>query len=371
MSLVLDGQVSVPIASGQFTPGWANGGYLYVLNASQYVLFFGVQTMNVAFSVFPGQQWVIPISPGDSSMKFSTTLFTSTVLANILYYKVFTEYNDVRDIPNGVSLGFLANIVGGGVLTATNLVNNGNGAQDIVTATVAGNVSGFPNIEVKNDGTTAIQGTNGAGFGTILLINPGNPATVTLVGSIFLQTNTGIAPQTQFPLQLTTGNQETGFCGFQFQAAGAGNNGGGATNFKTNMTNTPSSITLTSIQRVNSATRGAFNIQKYGFNISGTSTAAGNCIDFDSYTTVGNCLLTVDREKRLYSHHCDNCEKVVENVSFDDLQIWIYEDQISVAHVCTCGAEEYFKHDFSEAEIYSPLSRHTKDLCDAIRQERK
>lgn len=364
MSLVLDSQVSVPIASGYFNNGWTNGGFLYVLNASQYVLSFAVQNANVPFSVFPGQQWVIPIVPGDSNIRISSTLFTSTTLANILYYKVFTDYSDVKDIPSGASLGFLANIVGGGVLTATNLVNNGNGAQDIVSATLAGNTSGFPNVELKNDGTTAIQGTNGAGFGSIFLITPGNPALVTLVGNVYLQSNTGVAPQTEAIFQLSTGFQESGFCGYDGNATAGGNHFGQGVNLKTNMTNTPSSITLTSIQNINSNTPGVFNVKKYGFNIAGTAVAAGECLFMATYATVGNCLLNFNEHE--YMHHCDGCDTIA-HASKEAVYVQEREGAYAMTHTCPlCGMMECFTTDLKEADIVSPLHRLTKDFCEHV-----
>lgn len=83
-------------------------------------------------------------------------------------------------------------------------------------------------------------------------------------------------------------NQETGQVGIQAQASGVGASYGYYVNFKTRMTNVPSSITLTSSAVVNATGANASSITKDGFFFQVASVAAGNMEWLGSYTTVGN-----------------------------------------------------------------------------------
>lgn len=90
------------------------------------------------------------------------------------------------------------------------------------------------------------------------------------------------------PLTLISGNQETGYAGVRADSVTGGNSYGQGVNFKTTMTNTPSSITLTIITSGNSNTPTATNINKQGFFYQASSVASGNMFSISTYTTVGN-----------------------------------------------------------------------------------
>lgn len=82
---------------------------------------------------------------------------------------------------------------------------------------------------------------------------------------------------------------ETGQCGTQWGANGlAGDVYGAACNFKTNMTNTPTSITLTLISSANTAHVAAANITNAGFMFQATVQFNGAGNASYTYQTVGN-----------------------------------------------------------------------------------
>ena len=91
------------------------------------------------------------------------------------------------------------------------------------------------------------------------------------------------------PSYLTIGGkQETGFCGVDQVAAGAGVTVGQGVNFKTVMTNVPSSVTFSSSTSGNTSGNNLNTFTKYGFAFTITSTGAGRFFNYGSYTTVGN-----------------------------------------------------------------------------------
>ena len=92
------------------------------------------------------------------------------------------------------------------------------------------------------------------------------------------------------PVTLAAGNQETGACGFDWVASGANDLRGYVVNFKTRMTNSPSSVTLTvaSSSNVKVGTPTASSITRDGFLFFLEAAAAGSCNWIGAYTTVGN-----------------------------------------------------------------------------------
>ena len=93
----------------------------------------------------------------------------------------------------------------------------------------------------------------------------------------------------QVPI-LITGNQETGACGIDYVAAAANAPGGYFVNFKTVMTNVPSSITLSQTSATNVAATypRVDTITVYGFHVFWEAAAAGTVSWKGTYTTVGN-----------------------------------------------------------------------------------
>ena len=91
------------------------------------------------------------------------------------------------------------------------------------------------------------------------------------------------------PVTLTHGAQETGKCGQSYTNVTAGQTIGPATNFKTVMTNVPTSITLnTPSENVNANAPAIGDIDIYGFWLEWTAPGAGTSRYVNTYTTVGN-----------------------------------------------------------------------------------
>jgi hypothetical protein len=90
------------------------------------------------------------------------------------------------------------------------------------------------------------------------------------------------------PVTLAAGNQETGACGANFQAAHAGDLLAYVVNFKTRMTNIPSSITLTATGGAGNASVSTGLLTVDGFLFVITATVAGTSHWYGAYTTVGN-----------------------------------------------------------------------------------
>lgn len=108
-----------------------------------------------------------------------------------------------------------------------------------------------------------------------------------------------------------TGAPETGACGTSFQASAANQWGGGTCNFKTTMTNVPTSVTVPSgstLQSNNAQNPTVSSITAVGFHLKVQSIASG-LVDYVAYyKTNGNCWLDVDAAKGTFAHHCDECE---------------------------------------------------------------
>ncbi len=86
----------------------------------------------------------------------------------------------------------------------------------------------------------------------------------------------------------TAGAPEYGQCGLSLPSVGAGNTSSVGVNFKTVMTNVPSSISLTALQSTNVGSTSISNITAYGFVLNVVATAAGAVTYFATYKTVGN-----------------------------------------------------------------------------------
>lgn len=88
---------------------------------------------------------------------------------------------------------------------------------------------------------------------------------------------------------LKSGIQETGYMGLKFNSPEPGNIfQGQGVNFKSVMTNAPSSITLTPISAVNTQNLSVVHSNTYGFFWQVASAAAGPTTWYGTYTTVGN-----------------------------------------------------------------------------------
>ena len=102
---------------------------------------------------------------------------------------------------------------------------------------------------------------------------------------------------------------ETGYCGGNFIATAGAQAGSAGTNYKTVMTNAPTSISLSTVSSVNSTSPGTSNIDVYGFNVTWQSSAGGASTYLAHYTTNGNTILAIDDAAGTFDWHCDWCEK--------------------------------------------------------------
>lgn len=314
MSAVLNKMIDIgAIANGgSFDLGWRGSGAAYFANATPYVLTLFMPSLPNGQTLLPGQNWGFVIDSQDAFISIQKTLFTTVPLATVLYWTVFNDPHDLDSIPNGVYSSYIANVIGGTLVTnAQTLTNDGNGAQNVIEMTLANNVSGNSNVIIKNDGTLILFGQTKPGLQTLLEVAPGNPSSLAINADNFAVdpvfgtttiTNTNTLVKifqllasgqiiTPFPPQLLTGNQETGVCGIQVSNidVAAGNVFGQGVNFKTHMTNIPSSITLTPITQNNITSVTATNITRDGFFFKLTANLGNTTTDwFGTYTTVGN-----------------------------------------------------------------------------------
>jgi hypothetical protein len=127
-------------------------------------------------------------------------------------------------------------------------------------------------------------GQDGSGaFGSNVVLNPLNQVSWTVGGALYARSLSAGTPVT-----LVANTQETGYFGFiQNNAVNTSTIGGGA-NFKTTMTNTPSSVTTSDIQTSNAGAASVANIRTTGCTIFWTPVAAGQSFRECTYTTVGN-----------------------------------------------------------------------------------
>ncbi len=159
------------------------------------------------------------------------------------------------------------------------------------------------------------------------------------------------------PPILASGYQETGRVGFVIPATAANQWVGGLTNFKTVMTNIPSSLTITGSASSNVPTPlNVTNIDINGFNVYANTSAASTTTYFiGSYTTVGNCLLAVHPAARAFDHHCDACQREHHGVAVTEMIQAHAPFGWSLAYQCPdCGVPEHFHTEFCAADEANP-----------------
>lgn len=153
------------------------------------------------------------------------------------------------------------------------------------------------------------------------------------------------------PMYLLSGHQETGTCGGIYTAAGAGTYNGWVVNFKTIMTNNPTSISISNITVSNVAGVSFDYYSTVGFSIIVNSTAAGFTKYYVNYTTVGNCLLAVDSVARTVDHHCEQCGHVSTATPMSNVSIIDDGVMFGMHYVCpSCGVAEHFNPRLTPAD---------------------
>ena len=194
-----------------------------------------------------------------------------------LYWEAYQQGEDTTGLYNG-PLPYQLN-VGNTVIQANQVQQFGQAPGTYVveaTPQAQGSVGiTFP-TQINNDGSFVL--------GSRAVVVP--PANVNADGSGNFYAKTLTAGT---PVALTHGAQETGKCGQSYTNVTAGQTIGPATNFKTVMTNVPTSITLnTPSENVNANAPAIGDIDIYGFWLEWTAPGAGTSRYINTYTTVGN-----------------------------------------------------------------------------------
>lgn len=121
------------------------------------------------------------------------------------------------------------------------------------------------------------------------------------------------------------------------------------TNFKKVMQNTPTSITLNATFTNNFSGVVATSIDAYGFQIQWTVTNTGASSWQGQYVTVGNSILDIDGESRTFTHHCNSCDKIINELPLESKHLHIHRGESGEPHetglalTCPeCGVVESF-----------------------------
>lgn len=148
-----------------------------------------------------------------------------------------------------------------------------------------------PTLIFRNDGEFVVSPlSNGSQIGTFSILpggGAGNFATVNMDGGLIRTNGQGQITATA-PINLNSGSQETGQTGLIASNASAGGLVALVQNFKTVMTNTPTSITLNVANQTNNSVPSGSEITKYGFTLAWTATIAGATSWRGQYVTAGN-----------------------------------------------------------------------------------
>lgn len=279
---------------------------------------------------------------------------------------------------------------GGNVGTASSLVNDSSpsGTQIIEARPAA---AAGPYFMVTNDGTVTMRGSLTIAFKTGLLppsvelSDNGNDLALVIgglagpgayggyvFGAVYNGNNVtpfgiaqspGVSPLSWIdgtgvlhataPVTLAAGNQETGVVGMQ-QYGQAGHNVSIMANFKTVLTNVPTSITTTNLAAPNNASGLNFNsFTIYGMNMFWTVGATADTGWNVKYTTVGNCLLAVDTAAHTFDHHCDGCGAVRRGVALSEVAVTpgATPAEHALFYTCpTCGTAEHYNAALGAAD---------------------
>lgn len=167
------------------------------------------------------------------------------------------------------------------------------------------------------------------------------------------------------PMFMRTGRQESGKVGVSGFSSGPSAIGVGC-NFKTTMTNTPSSVTLTADQSSGiSNGPNVLDLGIQGFHLRMLGPVSGFVEWLGGYTTVGNCIRSVDAAAKTFAHHCDGCETVREAVPFSELELSHPDPHATgaghygVSYHCPCGTTEAFNTGLSLADELADVTGHS------------
>lgn len=291
------GKIDLSTCAPNSNPRYTNAtAILQVYNESAAGLRLTGKNSGLAFDLPAGGWNNIEVPAGETEIDYVVLYVMQGALVNTL---LATYYALNESVPRAASVG--NSPIGGSLSQATSVIQDGTAYPKTL---VESSPSNYPSltpqsVNLLTDGTlTLVTPSNGAftpafkvvpgsaiGGGAFSHIEADNGQVLTDgVGNTTLKT-----VKAQAPVKLAAGSQETGYCsGLQNNVNNTGTTGGPA-NFKTTMTNIPSSITVNVASSSNAPAPTAGNITLYGFSLFWTPTAAGNQSFVEAtYVTVGN-----------------------------------------------------------------------------------
>lgn len=234
----------------------------------------------LAFDLPSGGWNNVPIPVGETEIDYVVQYILPNPAVSSL---LATYFAPNEPVPASASIGNSPVNVSNAVIQANEIVNTGSG---ILTPII--NANELPGggqrfiAAMNNDGSAQF----GESLPTVAQVSWDNVGNLTAKGITSQASLKATAPVT-----LTSGFQETGYCGASFEVGGSVASAVGPTvNFKTVMTNAPTSITLgTPIENSGASSPGAADITIYGFWLTWTATAINSLSRYtNTYTTVGN-----------------------------------------------------------------------------------
>lgn len=271
-------------------------GTLYFINKSNVVVYIVFEDGSV--TELPAW-WARPYAPKTRTNQLWLTqgAMLNTQAGNPISQLTLESYQPGEDATGLYSgpINYQTNIGGGALSQATSVVQTGSPAlTPVVSATPNANFNPAPSLLetiINNDGTFLLgqNGTLGTNAGLAIL----SQAPGIFFAAQFNATAGPSVPAVTFlgksPVQLQTGNQETGHCGGGNSNGAAGGTNYWTTNYKTVMTNQPTSMTFTAESTLNTGAPFLSSVSDiYGFTLGQVGIAAGPTTWIGTYLTVGN-----------------------------------------------------------------------------------
>ena len=314
--------------SGSFQAGAVNRcSALWIMNESLNFLQLDFGAAETSKIIQPWSNKLIRLTNPVQTVNWSVaaTLQATGAPVSVVFVETYDSSEDMSALISG-PLSRQTNVGNPiDVATTSQLINDSSASgTQIIEARPTG--AAGPSVQVTNDGNITMRGALTIAFNTgllppsVQLSDNGNDLALVIGGlagpgadggyafgavsnganvmPFGIAQSPGVSPLSWIdgagvlhataPVTLVSGHQETGYMGIQFVAAGAGQTFGVGVNFKTVLTNTPSSITATLITSANVNSVIESHITPYGFFLGVTSTAAGAGFYVATYTTVGN-----------------------------------------------------------------------------------
>ena len=338
--------------------------YLKMVNASPYLLTVN-NLLGGSDYMQPGEANIWPVPGLSTAVQVTPLQFVSSVNSPSSTL-VVTWYLQGEQPGGSYPVNFNSLFFNGGnVGTANQLINTGNApAVTVIQVEEQGGTGN--NLYADNAGTLIVGALSNNIYTQLITVTPGGnsfPAELVLRlllcvgptqldgGSIVTDGNGNMTTKiltATAPVTLAAGNQETGMCGGTGQTAAVNLFIDMPINFKTVLTNTPTSITFVGLQTGNANAPSADTFHIYGCRMFWQAPATGQTSWIGSYTTVGNCLLAVDSAARTFDFHCDTCKATHAGLPLSTARS-LRETDLSV--VCpNCGASEAFDTHLTAAD---------------------